>query len=113
VVYDGVGKATFPASLDCLRPMGTFVSFGSASGPVAAFDLGLLAKGSLYATRPSLFTYIAKRRDYEKMVEDLLDAMRKGHLTIEVAGRFPLKDAATVHRALEGRQTIGSLVLTP
>ena len=64
VVYDGVGKATFPGSLDCLKPFGTFVSFGSASGPVEAFDIGLLAKkGSLYATRPTLFTHIADRED--------------------------------------------------
>ena len=78
VVYDGVGRATFPASLDCLRPMGMFVSFGSASGPIDAFDIGLLTlKGSLYVTRPSLFTYIAKRKDYEAMAEDTLALMRQ------------------------------------
>src|SRR6195256_2045725 len=68
VVYDGVGKSTFPASLDCLRPLGMFLSFGSTSGQIEAFSLGLLsAKGSLFATRPSLHTYSARRADLEKM----------------------------------------------
>jgi NADPH:quinone reductase len=114
VVYDGVGRATFPASLDCLAPFGMFVSFGSASGPVDAFDLALLAqKGSLFATRPSLFTHIAKRRDYEEMAEDMLHAIKRGHLTIATPAAFPLADAAKVHAALESRQTAGSMVLIP
>ncbi|WP_363348933.1 quinone oxidoreductase [Methylocystis echinoides] len=114
VVYDGVGRATFPASLDCLAPLGMFVSFGSASGPIEAFDINLLAqKGSLYATRPSLFTYIAKRDDYEDMAEDLLHAIKRGHLTIEAPQSFPLAEAARVHAALESRQTAGSMVLIP
>jgi NADPH2:quinone reductase len=114
VVYDGVGAATFPGSLDCLAPFGMFVSFGSASGPAPAFDLGLLAqKGSLYATRPSLFTHIAERRVYEEMTEDMERAVKHGHLTFDVAARFPLEEAAKVHAALEARQTVGSIVLTP
>lgn len=114
VVYDGVGKTTFPASLDCLKPFGLFVSFGSASGPIEAFDIGLLAlKGSLYATRPSLFTHIAKRRDYEDMTEDLIHAVKRGHLTLETPERYPLADAAKVHKALESRATAGSIVLIP
>jgi NADPH2:quinone reductase len=114
VVYDGVGAATFPGSLDCLAPFGMFVSFGSASGPVAAFDLGLLAqKGSLYATRPSLFTHIADRRVYEEMVEDLERAVKSGHLILDVAASFPLEEAARAHAALEARQTVGAIVLTP
>jgi NADPH2:quinone reductase len=114
VVYDGVGRATFPASLDCLAPFGMFVSFGSASGPIEAFDIGLLAqKGSLFATRPSLFTHIAKRRDYEDMTEDMLHAIKRGHLTIAEPEAFPLADAAQVHAALESRQTAGSMVLIP
>lgn len=114
VVYDGVGRATFPASLDCLKPFGMFVSFGSASGPIAAFDLGLLAlKGSLYATRPSLFTYIARRRDYEEMMDDLVHAAKRGFVTIAEPARFPLADAAKVHAALESRATSGSMVLIP
>jgi len=114
VVYDGVGKATFPASLDCLKPFGLFASFGSASGPIEAFDIGLLAqKGSLFATRPSLFTHIARRRDYEEMAEDLIHAMKRGHLKIGEPERFPLAEAAQVHAALESRATAGSMVLIP
>jgi NADPH2:quinone reductase len=114
VVYDGVGAATFPASLDCLAPFGLFVSYGSASGPVAAFDLGLLAqKGSLFATRPSLFTHIADRKTYDEMIEDVERAVKRGRLTFDVASSFPLEHAAKVHRALEARQTAGSIVLTP
>lgn len=114
VVYDGVGRATFPASLDCLRPMGMFVSFGSASGPIDAFDIGLLTlKGSLYVTRPSLFTYIAKRKDYEAMAEDLFHAIKRGHVTIEEPQAFPLAQARAVHEALESRRTAGAIVLVP
>jgi NADPH2:quinone reductase len=114
VVYDGVGKATFPASLDCLRPFGMFVSFGSASGPIDAFDLGLLAqKGSLYATRPSLFTHTARRRDFEEMTEDLTRAIKRGYVTIKATGAYPLEAAPKVHSALEARKTAGSLVLIP
>lgn len=114
VVYDGVGRATFPASLDCLRPMGMFVSFGSASGPIEAFDLGLLTlKGSLYVTRPSLFTYIARRKDYETMAEDLYRAIKRGYVVIEEPQTFPLSQARTVHEALESRRTTGAMVLLP
>ncbi|MBL1257157.1 quinone oxidoreductase [Methylocystis sp. Sn-Cys] len=114
VVYDGVGRATFPASLDCLAPFGLFVSFGSASGPIESFDIGLLTqKGSLFATRPSLFDHIAKRRDYEDMAEDMFHAIKRGHLTIEPPQSFPLAEAAQVHAALESRQTAGSMVLIP
>lgn len=114
VVYDGVGQATFPASLDCLKPFGLFVSYGSASGPIAAFDLGLLAqKGSLFATRPSLFTHIAKRRDFEEMTEDLIHAIKRGHAHFEPPASFPLAEAAQVHAALESRATTGAMVLIP
>lgn len=114
VVYDGVGRATFPDSLDCLKPFGMFVSFGSASGPIAAFDIGLLAlKGSLYATRPSLFTHIARRRDYEEMMDDLVDAVKRGFVSLGDPARFPLADAAKVHAALESRATSGAMVLIP
>lgn len=114
VVYDGVGRATFPASLDCLKRFGMFVSFGSASGPIEAFDIGLLAqKGSLYATRPSLFTHIARRKDYEEMAEDLIDAMKRGHVRFDEPAAFPLEQAAKVHAALESRQTSGAMVLIP
>ncbi|QGM47130.1 quinone oxidoreductase family protein [Methylocystis heyeri] len=114
VVYDGVGADTFPASLDCLAPFGLFVSYGSASGPVGAFDLGLLAqKGSLFATRPSLFTHIADRETYEEMTSDVERALERGHIDFEVAANYPLAEAAKVHEALEARKTAGSIVLIP
>jgi NADPH:quinone reductase len=112
-VYDGVGRATFPASLDCLRPRGMFVSFGSASGPIEAFDLRLLTqKGSLYATRPTLNTYAANPRDLQKMARDLIRAVKNGTLEIPITAH-PLKDVVAVHYALEARQTTGSIVLLP
>lgn len=114
VVYDGVGKATFPASLDCLRPYGLFVSFGSASGQIEAFNLGLLStKGSLYATRPSLHTYSAKREDLEKMARDLFRVVSSGAVKIPLHRTRPLEDVVDVHRALEGRETTGATVLIP
>jgi NADPH2:quinone reductase len=114
VVYDGVGRATFPASLDCLRPLGLFVSFGSASGPIDAFDINLLAqKGSLFVTRPSLFTYIARRKDLEEMTRDVVRAVKKGHLVFESPALYRLEDAAKVHAELEARRTAGALVLVP
>lgn len=114
VVYDGVGRATFPASLDCIRPLGLFVSFGNASGPVGPFDLSLLtAKGSLFVTRPSLFSYVARREDLEATANDLFEAVSAGRVKIPVRQRFPLREAAAAHRALEGRETTGSIVLLP
>jgi NADPH:quinone reductase len=114
VVYDGVGKATFPASLDCLRPLGMFVSFGSASGPIDSFNLGLLAtKGSLYATRPSLPTYTANREDLEKMARELFGVVSDGIVKIPLHRTAPLEDVVNVHRALEGRETMGATVLLP
>lgn len=113
-VYDGVGKDTFPASLDCLKPRGLFVSFGSASGAVAGFELGLLAtKGSLYATRPTLFDYAADAVSLRAMALDLFDAVETGAVTIPIHARVPLADAAKAHRALEARETTGATVLLP
>ncbi len=112
VVYDGVGKATFPASLDCLKPFGMFASFGSASGPIDAFNIGILAqKGSLYATRPTLFTHLAKREDVVAMAQELFDVVASGAVKIPINARFALKDAAAAHRALESRATTGATVL--
>ncbi|MGB6174974.1 MAG: quinone oxidoreductase [Methylocella sp.] len=114
VVYDGVGKSTFPASLDCLRPLGMFVSFGSASGPIEGFNLGLLsAKGSLFATRPSLHTYSAKRADLEKMARELFRVVASGAVKIPLHRTVPLDDVVDVHRALENRETTGATVLLP
>ncbi len=114
VVYDGVGKDTYPASLDCLKPMGLFVSFGNASGAVQNFDLlALMNKGSLYATRPTLQTYVAKRADLVANATELFDVVSKGIVKINVNHTYPLKDAAQAHRDLEGRKTTGSIVLLP
>jgi NADPH2:quinone reductase len=114
VVYDGVGRATFPASLDCLRPFGLFVSFGSASGKIEAFDINLLSqKGSLFATRPSLFTHIARRDDLEEMTEEVVRAVKKGDLVFEHPTLYRLQDAARAHADLEARRTSGALVLIP
>ncbi len=114
VVYDGVGKATFPASLDCLRPFGMFASYGSASGGVESFNLALLAqKGSLFATRPTLFTFLADRARLDKMARDLFAVVSSGAVKIGVGALAPLADAARVHAALEARQTTGSMVLVP
>jgi NADPH:quinone reductase len=114
VVYDGVGKSTFPASLDCLKPLGMFVSFGSASGAIEAFNLGLLsAKGSLFATRPSLHTYSAKRADLEKMARELFRVVASGAVKVPLRRTVPLEDVVNVHRALENRETTGATVLIP
>lgn len=113
VVYDGVGKDTFPSSLDCLKPKGLWVSFGNASGPVPSFDLALLlAKGSLYATRPTLMTYVAERADLLANAADLFDMVAKGAVKITVGHTYPLSEAAAAHRDLEARKTTGSVVLS-
>src|SRR5690349_24057943 len=114
VVYDGVGKATFPASLDCIRPTGMFASFGSASGPIEAFNIGILAqKGSLFATRPTLNTYTAKREDLLATANDLFGVVSNGAVKIPINQKYPLKDAQKAHRDLEGRATTGSSILIP
>ena len=114
VVYDSVGQATFMKSLDCLRPLGTMVSFGQSSGPVAPLELGLLsAKGSLFLTRPSLMTYTAKREDLLTHAHDLFEVVEKGGVKVEIRQTFPLSDAARAHRDLEGRRTTGSSILLP
>jgi NADPH2:quinone reductase len=114
VVYDSVGKDTFMASLDCLRPFGLMVSFGNASGPVTGIDVGLLgAKGSLYLTRPTLATYAAKRDDLVAASKDLFGVVQSGAVHIAVNQTFPLQDAGAAHTALESRKTTGSTVLIP
>ncbi|MFC7398881.1 quinone oxidoreductase family protein [Chelatococcus sp. GCM10030263] len=114
VVYDGIGKATFPASLDCIAPLGTFVSFGSASGQIEAFNINILQqKGSLFATRPTLGTYTAKRSDLLAMAEDLFQVVQSGAVRVPIDARFPLAEAEAAHRALESRATTGATVLLP
>jgi NADPH:quinone reductase len=113
VVYDGVGRDTFPGSLDCLAPLGLFVSFGNASGPVAAFNMGILSqKGSLYVTRPTLGTHTATV-GMAAMAKQLFKVVGSGAVKIRIGERFKLKDAAAAHEALEGRQTTGSIILMP
>ncbi|MFD1251946.1 MULTISPECIES: quinone oxidoreductase [Devosia] len=114
VVYDGVGKATFEGSLDSLRPRGLLASFGNASGPVSVPDLGILArKGSLFVTRPTGVHYYARREDLLEGAAALFDAIKSGAIKVEISRRFALSDAADAHRALEGRETSGSVVLLP
>lgn len=113
VVYDSVGKDTFMKSLDCLRPRGLMVLFGSSSGPVPPFDLSLLSqKGSLMITRPTLATFVATRPLLEENSADLFSVVGSGEVKIHVNQTYPLKDAAQAHRDLEARKTTGSTVLT-
>ena len=114
VVYDSVGNDTYMGSLDCLKPRGLFVAFGQASGPIPPFNLAILnQKGSLFATRPSLFHYTSTRDDLAASAGALFDLVGKGKVKIEVNQTFPLSRAADAHRALEGRATTGSTVLLP
>jgi NADPH2:quinone reductase len=114
VVYDSVGKDTFLASLDCLSPLGLLVSFGNSSGKVTPFDIGILSqKGSLYLTRPTLATYTASRSDLEATARDVFDVIREGKVNVEVRHSYPLAKAEQVHRDLEGRRTVGSIVMIP
>jgi NADPH2:quinone reductase len=113
VVYDSVGKDTFLKSLDCLQPFGLLANFGNASGKVEPLDIGLLAaKGSLYVSRPTLFTHIATRETTQQMADDLFDMVVSGKVEIRIDQRFALADVAEAHRALEARKTTGCTILT-
>jgi len=114
VVYDGVGKDTFMDSLDCLSPLGLMVSFGNASGPVPPFNAGILAqKGSLFLTRPTLFTYTAQREDLLMAARELFAVVKNKAVKISINQTYPLSEAAQAHRDLEARKTTGSTVLLP
>ncbi|MGE8331573.1 MAG: zinc-binding dehydrogenase, partial [Paraburkholderia nemoris] len=114
VVYDSIGKDTFTGSLDCLAPLGMFVSFGNASGPLPPIDSSEFAgRGSLFFTRPTLFTYIAKRSDYEAMSSELFDVLVSGKVKASINQRYALADVGQAHADLEGRRTTGSTVLLP
>ncbi len=114
VVYDSVGQATFMKSLDCLRPMGTMVSFGQSSGAVPSFNTAILAaKGSLFLTRPTLMTYTAKREDLLAHAHDLFDVVKSGAVEIQVKQHFQLVDIALAHQELESRKTTGSTIIIP
>ena len=113
-VYDSVGADTFMKSLDCLSPFGLLASFGNASGPVPPFAIGTLgAKGSLYVTRPTLFTHIATRESTQAMADDLFAVVESGAVKIRIDQRYALKDTAQAHRDLEARKTTGCSVLLP
>ncbi len=114
VVFDSVGKDTFDASINSLSPLGLFVTFGNASGPLAPVDPGMLAaKGSLFMTRPTLMTYTAKREDMVKSAQDLFEVVLSGAVKIAINQRYPLAEAAQAHRDLEARKTTGSTILLP
>ncbi|HSN71801.1 MAG TPA: quinone oxidoreductase [Steroidobacteraceae bacterium] len=114
VVYDSVGKDTFTASLDCLRPLGMMVTYGNASGPVPPIaPLELSKRGSLFLTRPTLFHYIARRADLVKGARELFDLLERGTIQAHIGQRYPLADVAEAHRDLEARRTTGSTVLLP
>ncbi len=114
VVYDSIGKDTFPGSLDCLKPRGMWVSFGQASGPLPAFEMAELAKrGSLFATRPTLFAYTATYEDLTETASDLFDIVSSGKVKININQTYPLSDIIRAHNDLEGRKTTGSTVLIP
>jgi NADPH2:quinone reductase len=114
VAYDSIGRDMFSATLDSLAPLGLFVSFGNSSGPVPAFDPGLLAmKGSLFFTRPTLASYVTTAAELDAGAEELFDLVRSGHVRVQPPRVFRLAEAGEAHRALESRQTTGSLVLVP
>ncbi|MEZ2332101.1 quinone oxidoreductase [Mesorhizobium sp. RCC_202] len=114
VVYDSIGNDTFPASLDCLRPLGTFASFGQSSGPIPPFSMSLLAqKGSLFATRPTLFVYNARREDMVASANALFDVVLSGAVKIKINQRYALKDAGRAQADLEARKTTGTTILIP
>ncbi|MDK1494440.1 quinone oxidoreductase [Sinorhizobium sp. 7-81] len=114
VVYDSVGRDTFPASLDCLKPRGLWVSFGNSSGPVEAFNIGLLAqKGALFATRPTLFTYVATRPALEACANSLFDVVQSNKVRININQTYPLAEAGRAHTDLETRKTSGTTLLIP
>ena len=114
VVFDGVGKVTFDASLDCLMRRGLHISYGNASGAIGAVDFGILArKGSLFTTRPTLFDYYTTRTEIETHAGRVLALIADGTIKVNIDQRYALKDAATAHRDLEARRTTGSTILIP
>lgn len=114
VVYDSVGRDTYPASLDCIKPRGLWVSFGNSSGPVEAFSIGILAqKGSLFATRPTLFGYVATRPALEACANSLFDIVQSNKVRININQTYPLADAGRAHTDLETRKTSGTTLLIP
>jgi len=113
-VFDGVGKDTFMASIDCVRRFGMLVNYGNASGHVPPVDLLLLAKkGSLSVSRPAFSTYIEEPGEFQSASAELFDLVKRGVLKVEISRSYPVSDAAQAHRDLEGRKYAGSLILVP
>jgi NADPH2:quinone reductase len=112
VVYDSIGKDIFLKSLGCLQTFGLLVSVGQSAGPIGPIDLGILAEGSLYVTRPKLGTYTAKRADLLASANDLFDVVASGAVKIEVGQTYELKDVVKAHRDLQDRKTTGSTIFT-
>lgn len=114
VVYDSVGKDTYPASLDCIKPRGLWVSFGNSSGPVEGVNIGILAqKGSLFATRPTLYSYVATRAALEACANSLFDVVQSNKVRININQTYALADASKAHADLEARKTSGTTLLIP
>jgi NADPH2:quinone reductase len=114
VVYDSVGKDTFEGSLDCLQPLGLLALFGQSSGKVPPVDLTILAgKGSLFVTRPTLATYVAKRADLVANAQELFEVVKSGAVKIEARQTYKLSEIQKAHTDLEGRKTTGSTVILP
>lgn len=114
VVYDSVGRDTYMGSLDVLKPLGMFACFGQSSGTIPPFDLNILAqKGSLFATRPTLFNYVAKRAALERTAQELFDVVASGAVKIEINQTYALKDVRKAHEDLEGRKTTGASIILP
>ncbi|SDJ16898.1 quinone oxidoreductase [Variovorax sp. OV700] len=112
VAYDSVGKDTFEGSLACLQPFGLLAVFGNGSGPVPAFNLGMLAKGSYYVTRPTLFSHVSSRENVQAMADDLFEVVQSGAVKIPIGQRYALTDVQQAHRDLEARKTTGCTILT-
>ncbi|MCE7026955.1 quinone oxidoreductase family protein [Jiella avicenniae] len=113
VVYDSVGKDTYPGSLDCLRPRGLWATFGQSSGKYEPIDTAILSqKGSLYVTRPTLFNYVSTRPELEASAKALFDVIASGAVKITIGQKYPLSEAQKAHRDLEGRKTTGASILT-
>jgi len=113
VIFDGVGKSAFLKSLDCIRPMGMVISYGTASGNVGAFDLQLLHRKSIIVTRPTLRTWIARREDYEAAARTLFNALDASQVRADINRRYALKDIRLAHEELQGRGTVGAAILVP
>ena len=113
-MFDSIGNDTFEKSLDCLRPLGTMVSFGQASGPIPPVDLGVFAqKGSLFFTRPTLFNYADTASNLRAMSDDLFKTVASAKVKVQIDQKFALAEARAAHEALEARKTTASTILIP